>query len=159
MTDQASVVRPLARAASDPGSTANTTRRRALLGLAAVVVLAGVGWGGWRFLAAGVVSTDDAYVSGDVVQITNEAAGTVIGLHADDTQAVKAGQELVDLDPADAEVAMDSAEAGLAQAVRHVRSLYAQADQLRAQIAAHEADLKRAQDDSERRAAQGIRIA
>jgi membrane fusion protein (multidrug efflux system) len=46
---------------------------------------------------------------------------------------------------------MASAQAGLAQAVRNVKALYAQADQLRAQIDAREADLKRAQDDAKRR--------
>ena len=154
MTDQTTAANPLSRAmTADVGQARNGTRRSALLGLAAVVLIGALGWAAWRFIfAAGIVSTDDAYVSGDVVQVTNEAAGTVIGLHVDDTQAVRAGQKLVDLDPADAQLSMDSAEANLAQAVRHVRSLYAQADQLRAQIAAREADLKRAEEDSERRA-------
>jgi membrane fusion protein (multidrug efflux system) len=155
MTDQSTTALPASRAAVSGQAVArNGARRRGLLALAALVIVAGLGWAAYRFVfAVGIVSTDDAYVSGDVVQITSEVPGTVIALHADDTQAVKAGQPLLELDPADAQIAMSSAEAGLAQAVRHVRALYAQADQLRAQIAQRESDLNRAEDDSKRRAA------
>jgi membrane fusion protein (multidrug efflux system) len=137
-----------------PAKGPSRSRRPALLALAAVVVIAGAGWAFYDFvLNAHIVSTDDAYVSGDVVQITSKINGTVIALHADDTQAVKPGDLLIQLDPAEASISMESAEAGLAQAVRSVKSLQAQADQLRAQIDAREADVRRAQDDAHRRAA------
>jgi membrane fusion protein (multidrug efflux system) len=129
-------------------------RRPALLALGALVLIAGAGWAFYDFvLNAHIVSTDDAYVSGDVVQITSKINGTVIGLHADDTQAVKPGDLLIELDPAEAAISMQSAEAGLAQAVRSVKAMQAQADQLRAQIDARSADVRRAQDDAKRRAA------
>ena len=70
-------------------------------------------------------STDNAYVQGNVVQITPQVGGTVVAINADDTDFVKAGQSLVRLDPADAQVALDQAEAQLAQTVREVRTLYA----------------------------------
>jgi membrane fusion protein (multidrug efflux system) len=133
---------------------AKAGRRTGFAMLALVLAVAAIGWAIHDFVLGGnVVTTDDAYVSGDVVQITSEQPGTVIALHADDTQPVKAGQSLIDLDPADAKVAMQSAEAGLAQAVRSVKAMLAQADQLRAQIAARESDLKRAEDDAHRRSA------
>ena len=142
------------------GAPANTktaqgsNRRPALLILAAVVVIGGVGWFGYDFLFnRNIVSTDDAYVSGDVVQITSKINGTVIALHADDTQAVKAGTAIIELDPAEAAIAMASAQAGLAQAVRNVKALQAQADQLRAQITAKQADVNRTADDAKRRGA------
>jgi membrane fusion protein (multidrug efflux system) len=118
------------------------------------LVVLGIGvWGVYTYIVSrNIVSTDDAYVSGDVIQVTSQVPGTVIGLYADDTQSVHAGQLLVQLDPADSKVSMESAEAGLAQAVRRVRALLAQADQLRAQVTARQADLKRAQDDAKRRA-------
>ncbi len=53
-------------------------------------------------------STDDAYVNGNVVQITPQISGTVVSIGADDTQFVKAGQTLVRLDQADAKVAFGS---------------------------------------------------
>src|SRR5580698_8125549 len=106
-----------------PARGASRRRGPALMALAAVVLLAGGGWAFYDFvLNAHTVSTDDAYVSGDVVQITSKVNGTVIALHADDTQAVKPGDLLIQLDPAEAAIAMQSAEAGLAQAVRSVKA-------------------------------------
>src|SRR5882757_10708704 len=74
-------------------------------------------------------STDDAYVNGNVVQITPQISGTVVAIGADDTQFVKAGQTLVELDQADAKVALEQAESQLAKTVREVRTLYATTNQ------------------------------
>jgi membrane fusion protein (multidrug efflux system) len=65
---------------------------------------------------------------------------------------VTQGQALIELDPADAKVRVAAAEADLARAVRQVRGLYAQADQLRAQVSARSIELKQAEDDYARRA-------
>jgi membrane fusion protein (multidrug efflux system) len=139
---------------STPSASANGNgaRRRRLLAFAALLAVAGIAYGVyWLVFARNYESTDDAYVAGDVVQITSEVAGTVIALHADDTQAVTRGQPLLELDPADARVAVNAAEAELARSVRQVRGLYAQGDQLRAQIQQHETELQRAVDDYNRR--------
>jgi membrane fusion protein (multidrug efflux system) len=110
-------------------------RRLGLLGLGAAVALSGLGaLGYWLFDGRYYESTDDAYVNGDVVQITNEVPGTVIALNVDDTQPVQAGQPLLELDPADAKIALANAEADLARAVRQVRGLFAQGKELHAQI-------------------------
>ena len=95
---------PVASApAAGPTAPAAGSRRRKLLILALVVIVCGVGYGAYWFLDARYYeSTDDSYVNGDVVQITSEVPGTVIGLHADDTQSVARGQALLELDPADA---------------------------------------------------------
>ncbi len=90
-------------------------------------------------------STDNAYVQGNVVQITPQVAGTVIAIDTDDTAHVKAGDVLVRFDPADAQVALEQAQAQLAQTVREVRTVYANNSTLQAQIAAREADLARVQ--------------
>jgi membrane fusion protein (multidrug efflux system) len=96
-------------------------------------------------------STDDAYVNGNVVQITPQIYGTVVSIGADDTQFVKAGQPLVRLDQADAKVALDQAEAQLAKTVREVRNLFATSGQLRAIVEMRRGDLALAQKDLERR--------
>jgi membrane fusion protein (multidrug efflux system) len=96
-------------------------------------------------------STDDAYVGGNVVQITPQISGTVVAIGADDTQFVKAGQTLVRLDQADAKVALDQAEAQLARTVRDVRNLYATSAQLQAAVQVQETDLAAAQSDLARR--------
>jgi membrane fusion protein (multidrug efflux system) len=146
---------PPAPAPASPPSAASPaagTRRRNLKLLAAVVAIFAVGYASyWYLYARHFESTDDCYVNGDVVQITTEIPGTVIQLHADDTQSVARGQTLLELDPADAEVAASNAEANLGRAVRAVRALFAQADQLRAEIRDREVQLRQAEQDHERR--------
>src|SRR6202045_1622060 len=100
-------------------------------------------------------STDDAFVNGNVVQITPQISGTVVSIGADDTQFVKAGQQLVRLDQADAKVALDQAEAQLAKTVREVRNLFATTAQLQASVEVRQTDLVTAQNDLARRAQLG----
>ena len=137
---------------SSPATPAgNPRRKKALTTLAAVVVLGGLGWGVYEWLVAShYESTDNAYVQGNVIQITPQIGGTVMAILADDTDFVKAGQPLVKLDPADARVALEQAEANLAQAVRQVRTLYANNGTLGAQVALREADANRSQSDISR---------
>lgn len=150
---------PVSPSAAPTGG--NDKRRKALTALATVVVLAGAGWGAYEWLVAShYESTDNAYVQGNVIQITPQIAGTVMAIGADDTDYVKAGQSLVKLDPADAKVALEQSEAALAQTVRQVRTLYLNNGSLAAQVALREsdivkakADIARAEDDLQRRRA------
>jgi membrane fusion protein, multidrug efflux system len=96
--------------------------------------------------------TDDAYVSGNVVQITPRISGTVVAIGADNTQFVKAGQTLVRLDPEDAKVTLQEAEAQLAKTVRQVRNLFATTSELQANVEVRRTDLAKAQSDYARRA-------
>ena len=123
-------------------------RKIALLGVTLAVLLAGAAYGVyyWLYLSH-YESTDNAYVQANVVQVTPQVSGTVIAINADDTDFVKAGQSLVRLDPADAQIALEQAEAQLAQTVREVRTTYVNNGSLKAQIAAREADIARAQSD------------
>ena len=126
----------------------NPKRRRALTSVATVVVVAGLAWAAYEWLVAShYESTDNAYVQGNVIQITPQIGGTVQAILADDTDFVKAGQPLVQLDPADARIALEQAEANLAQTVRQVRTLYANNGTLAAQVTLREADVNRAQSD------------
>ena len=144
----AATAAPAAPAAAPQG---NPKRKHALTAVGAVVVVAGIAYGAyWALVLNHFESTDNAYVQGNVVQLTPQIGGTVVAINADDTDHVKAGQVLVKLDPADAQVALDQAEAQLAQTVREVRTLYANNSMLKAQIAAREADLARARSDQAR---------
>ncbi|WP_446904708.1 HlyD family secretion protein [Burkholderia sp. YIM B11467] len=132
------------------------TRRRgmllALLGVA--VVASSIAYGVYYLTVARYhESTDDAYVSGNLVQLTPQVAGTVVAVNADDTQIVKAGDPVVTLDNADAKVALGNAEATLGQTVRQVSSLYVNNDLYAANVAQKQSDLARAQDDLRRRQA------
>ncbi|MDM0016310.1 efflux RND transporter periplasmic adaptor subunit [Variovorax saccharolyticus] len=142
-TQAAASVEPVTQAPA-----ASSKRRRALTALASVVVLAGAGWAAYEWLVAShYESTDNAYVQGNVIQITPQIGGTVMAIMADDTDLVKAGQPLVQLDPSDAKVALEQAEAALAQAVRQARTLYVNNGSLAAQVTLRQADIVRAQSD------------
>jgi len=141
---------PASRSSLKP---ANGKRKRALLILLAVIVLAGIGWlayhlmvGRWR------EETDDAYVQGNVVTVTPQTGGTVVGINVEDGMRVEAGQTLVSFDASDADVAYAQAVANLAGAVRQVRGIYRAVDAGQADIAARQVGLEQARADVARRA-------
>ncbi|QID17970.1 HlyD family efflux transporter periplasmic adaptor subunit [Nitrogeniibacter mangrovi] len=126
-------------------------RRRALVALALGFATIGVGVAAWWFLIGQYrVVTDNAYVGGNVIQITPQTAGTVVAVQADDTDLVDSGADLVVLDDADARIALQAAEAALGEAVRSVRGLYAGTGQSRAVVAQRQADLERARQEATR---------
>ena len=127
-------------------------RRKALLILGAIVLIGVIVWAVFHFLfAKPEEETDDAYVAGDVVAITARDPGQVTAIHADNTQMVKAGQPLIDLDPATADVGLASAEAELARAVRATRATFSRLSETGAQVVQARAELARATDDYRRR--------
>jgi membrane fusion protein, multidrug efflux system len=125
---------------------ARTQRRnKMLLGLAGVVVVAGIaGTAYYQLHASNFVSTDNAYAAVEVAQVTPSVGGTVLEVLVSDTQAVKKGDVLVRIDPTDAQLALAQAEAELARASRRVKGYVANDGGLQAQITAREADEKRA---------------
>ncbi len=96
-------------------------------------------------------STEDAYVEGNLVQVTPQLGGTVTRITADNTDFVHAGDKLVELNPLDARLALERAEAALSKAARQVRAQFANARQLRANVRLREADLAKAESDLARR--------
>ncbi|MDG2516384.1 MULTISPECIES: efflux RND transporter periplasmic adaptor subunit [Lysobacter] len=143
---------PNAKAAATPAPQSNGKRRKALTILAAVAVLAGIGWTTYYLTVARFhEDTDDAYVQGNVVSIVPQTQGTVVSIDADDGMKVEAGQPLVHLDPNDAQVAYDQAVANLANTVRQVRGLYSAVDAGAADLAARQAQVARARADLKRR--------
>ncbi|MDB6445382.1 efflux RND transporter periplasmic adaptor subunit [Pseudomonas sp. 21TX0197] len=132
----------------------NNPRKRKvmLLALALVVILGGLGVWAWHELyGRWNESTDDAYVNGNVVEITPQVSGTVVSIGADDGDLVREGQVLVQFDPNDTEVGLQSAQANLARTVRQVRGLYSNVDGMRAQVNAQEAEVQKAQENYNRR--------
>jgi membrane fusion protein, multidrug efflux system len=138
----------------NPAKVQSMSRQRRLWLIAAsgVLALGAIGYGTyWALTLRFQESTDDAYVSGNVVQITPQISGTVVAIGADNTQFVQAGQPIVQLDRADAKVALDQAEAQLARTVREVRNLFSTSAQLAATLQVREADLATATEDLARR--------
>ncbi len=142
-----------------PVSPAKRGRLLALLG--GTVAVAAVAFGGWSLIAGGRhVETDNAYVDAATAQVTPLTAAAVVSVPVINTQAVKAGQPLVVLDSADAQLALVRAEAELAQVQRRVVGYYANDDALRAEVGARaaqvssaNANLARARTDYARRQA------
>ena len=120
-------------------------RNQRLLALGAVVGLTAVATGAyWTLYASHFVSTDNAYAAVEIAQITPAVGGTVAAVKVKDTQAVKQGDLLVELDPTDIQLGVAQAEAELDRAIRRVRSYQANDSNLGAQVGAREADGQRA---------------
>ena len=116
-------VAPTSRTAPDPKGNneaapveppAKKTRRNIII---AVVLLALIGLAGFLFWRSGFTeSTDDAQVDGDLYQVSARVAGQVTQVFVEENQPVKAGQPIAQVDPKDFEVAVEQAEANLANA-------------------------------------------
>jgi len=127
--------------------------RGMLLRVLVLIVLLGIiGWALWYFLEGRwYEGTDDAYVNGNVVQITPQIAGTVVSIGADDGDRVHTGDVLVQFDPSDADVALAEAKANLANTVRKVRGLYSSVNGAQADVAARQTAVDKARADYNRR--------
>src|ERR1700751_1924815 len=76
----------------------------------ALIVLLVVGFFAYRYFTS-YESTDDAQVDGHVNSVSARISGHVLKLNVDDNQYVQAGTVLVEIDPADYQVAYDRAKA------------------------------------------------
>ncbi|HSB97768.1 MAG TPA: efflux RND transporter periplasmic adaptor subunit [Spongiibacteraceae bacterium] len=130
----------------------NGKRKKGLIIAAAIFATLGVIYGAyWLLDARFYQDTDDAYVAGNVVQVTPQIVGTVVAIKADDTYFVNAGDDLVLLDKADAKVALEQTEAALGQTVRQVRSLFTTNASLAANVELAQSQVSKAQADLKRR--------
>ncbi|WP_068718048.1 efflux RND transporter periplasmic adaptor subunit [Vibrio tritonius] len=140
-------------ASVDNASLENKANRKkgfAIFGSALLVAAACSGFYYFNYVV-GEQSTEDAYVNGNLVQITPEITGTVTRIDVEDGDYVKQGQPLVYLDDADAKIAFESAEANLAQTVRQVRALFNDLEQAKAVVKTKTIALEQAQSDYDRR--------
>ena len=99
------------------------------------------------------VSTDNAYVDASTAQINAQVSGQVLQVMVSDTQSVRAGDVLAIIDPADAQLNFQRAEADYRRTLQRVRQYYAQEASALAQVRARQADLSRAETDYNRRRA------
>lgn len=129
----------------DPNTKMNA-RRKGLTIVGFCVLALSFGYGAWHwFTGRHTETTDNAYVAGNVVQISSQITGTITSIEADESDMVRAGQALFKLDPADSQLALEQAQDQLAQSVREVKTWYANNATLEQQIKIKEADVTRAQ--------------
>src|SRR5215475_1126988 len=137
---------------SDASNNGNSSRQRGFLILGVVILIGALAYGAyWFFDARFYESTDDAYVSGNIVAVTSRENGTVQALHVDNTQTVKRGQLLMELDPSVINVNVASAEANLARTIRSVKGEFSHAASSSAQVAQAQVALSLARADYQRR--------
>jgi len=147
-----SEINPQPTATAATPAPKNARRRRALLAVAGVAMVAGLGWLAYYLgYARWHQDTDDAYVQGNLVSIVPQTVGTVVSIGVEEGMKVSAGQTLVRLDPNDAQVAYDQAVANLANTVRQVRGLYSAVDAGQAELRARKVAVDKARADVERR--------
>jgi membrane fusion protein, multidrug efflux system len=113
--------------------------RRRLLGIPlaflALIVVAFAGhW--WFVEGRWIESTDNAYVQGDITVLSPRIDGDISAVPVTDNQRVRAGDPLVELDPADWRARAQQAEAAVAEAGASVTTLRAQITQQRTNQAA-----------------------
>jgi membrane fusion protein (multidrug efflux system) len=131
--------------AAAPARRGPSLRTRLFAALGALVAVAGLVWLiWWLLIGQNHAVTDNAYVNADVGDITPLVSGPVIAVSVVDTQAVKAGQPLVIIDPTDFRIALAQADAQLGQAERRVLGYFANEGALSGQIEARQADIVRA---------------
>ncbi|MEC3948489.1 EmrA/EmrK family multidrug efflux transporter periplasmic adaptor subunit [Sphingobium sp. HWE2-09] len=122
-----------------------SARKTWLIRLGLAVVVIGVLWGIWYLLVGrNHVATDNAYVNAEMAQVTPLMSAQAIKVLVSDTQQVKRGDILVELDPTDAKIAVAQAQADLAEAKRRFRQTSATSTSLAAQVEARGADIVQA---------------
>ena len=95
-------------------SPAKKTGKTVIILIVVLLLVAGAGL--WYWHSTFTESTDDAQVDGDIYQISSRVPGHVINVYAEDNKEVKKGDLLVEIDPKDAQVALEQAQAALASA-------------------------------------------
>jgi len=108
---------------SEENSEARYRRRRELLGSSRAKLVLGLlilillvsAILAWRYFGS-YESTDDAQIDGHIPSVSARISGHVLKLNVDDNQYVEKGSVLVEIDPADYEVAVAQARADYADA-------------------------------------------
>ncbi|HDM8288786.1 TPA: multidrug efflux MFS transporter periplasmic adaptor subunit EmrA [Yersinia enterocolitica] len=131
-------------------------RKRVLLLLTGIFIIIGVAYLIYWFLVLRHhQETDNAYVSGNQVQIMSQVPGSVVSVNFENTDLVKSGDVLLTLDPTDAEQAYEQAQTALANTVRQTHQLIINSKQYQANIALKKTELSKVQNDLKRRVVLG----
>lgn len=127
-------------------------RKKSLIGVClAFFLLSFVIFIYWFFVLRFEESTDDAYVQGDLVELTSQVSGVVSSIYADDTDYVQEGQVLVQLDPTNDRLKLEKSKNELGQIVREVVQMFLKVEELEATLETKELELIKARQDFQNR--------
>lgn len=115
-------------------------------------VLGLIGIGYWFFFLRGSVSTDDAYVNGYTVNLNAEVSAMTTAFYVNNSDFVKKGDLLIELNPTDYQLKFEKAKNDLALAVRQVVQLKEEVSQNKAQVISSKLRYRKALLDYENRA-------
>jgi membrane fusion protein (multidrug efflux system) len=126
-----------------------TSGRSRLIGLT-TLVFAVLGGFGWWLHSRHFEATDDAQVDGHFHAISARASGTVVRIdpQVQNNHFVQAGTLLVELDPADDEVALDQARARLSTKEAAARAAASQVPVVQASAFSHLTVARKGQDEA-----------
>ncbi|MDW9543507.1 HlyD family efflux transporter periplasmic adaptor subunit [Sinorhizobium meliloti] len=129
---------------ADAEISASPKKRRKILPVLGLVLLGAAGWYGYDWWTNGrfLVSTDDAYIEGDIATISPKVPGYVAKVDVVANQHVKAGDPLVTLDDGDYRIAAEQAEAQIATQKLALSRFDAQISGAKASLAQSEAQKK-----------------
>lgn len=119
----------------------NAHKKKIIAMIALAALLAGLAI---AYYAGRSVSTENAYINADVVNVASLVSGRVIAVHVRDNQHVHKGDALFDVDPAPYAIALERAQADLALARQAARQDNAEVAAARAQVEQAESDLANA---------------
>lgn len=112
----------------------------------------------WLWLSsAGTVSTDNAYVQQDKVQVAAESGGRVVEVAVHENQRVKAGDLLFRIDPVPYRIAVSQADAAIANAQVQVATMRSALGGSDADIVGARDAIQNAQEDLQRQQALATR--
>ena len=120
-----------------------TLRRRKRILLMVVLPLAAFLVGGFSYVAGGrYVSTDDAYVHAAKLMVSTDVSGIVSSVDVHEGQPIKAGDVLFRLDPKQFQIALDNANANLAQTALNIQAMKQDYTRMRNDVAAEAAQVE-----------------
>lgn len=129
----------------------SSKRKKRLLGATAVFLFLMMLYIIYWLFEYAQISTDDAYIHGNLVPVMSQISGQVATISVDETDSVAKGQKILTLDHLDAEIALNTAKAELALTTRQVSQLFHHMAELRANLSIAQNNLDKAIEDFDRR--------
>lgn len=130
--------------------TEKKTKRAPMIATVIMLSLGVLGGGYWFGYGQYFESTDNAYLQGDITNISPKVSGYIVKSYVTDNQAVKQGELLVEIDARDYQATLDQANAHLHVTHANVDNLVAQQHLQRSQITQAQSRVDSAQAEYDR---------